>query len=111
MLVALIMGFACGLPLLLTISVLQAWMKEEGVDLTVIGLMALVGLPYTLKFLWAPFLDRFTLPFLGRRRGWLLLSQVALIYSIMCLGLTDPANTPWMVAFSAFLVTFFRVSQ
>jgi PAT family beta-lactamase induction signal transducer AmpG len=111
MLVALIMGFACGLPLLLTISVLQAWMKEEGVDLTVIGMMALVGLPYTLKFLWAPFLDRFTLPFLGRRRGWLLIFQVALIFSISGLGLTDPANNPWMVAFAAFLVTFFSASQ
>ena len=63
MLVALAMGFSCGLPLLLTLSVLQAWMKEEGVDLTVIGLTALVGLPYTLKFLWAPLFDRFTLPF------------------------------------------------
>jgi MFS transporter, PAT family, beta-lactamase induction signal transducer AmpG len=111
MLVALLMGFACGLPLLLTISVLQAWMKEEGVDLTVIGMMALVGLPYTLKFLWAPFLDRFTLPFLGRRRGWLLIFQVALIFSISGLGLTDPANNPWMVAFAAFLVTFFSASQ
>jgi MFS transporter, PAT family, beta-lactamase induction signal transducer AmpG len=111
MLVALLMGFACGLPLLLTISVLQAWMKEEGVDLTVIGMMALVGLPYTLKFLWAPFLDRFTLPFLGRRRGWLLIFQVALILSISGLGLTDPANNPWMVAFAAFLVTFFSASQ
>ncbi len=111
MLVALIMGFASGLPLLLTISVLQAWMKEEGVDLTVIGMMALVGLPYTLKFLWAPFLDRFTLPFLGRRRGWLLIFQVALIFSISGLGLTDPANNPWMVAFAAFIVTFFSASQ
>ncbi len=111
MLVALLMGFACGLPLLLTISVLQAWMKEEGVDLTVIGMMALVGLPYTLKFLWAPFLDRFTLPFLGRRRGWLLIFQLTLIFSISGLGFTDPANNPWMVAFAAFLVTFFSASQ
>ena len=111
MLVALMMGFSCGLPLLLTISVLQAWMKEEGVDLTVIGMMALVGLPYTLKFLWAPFLDRFTLPFLGRRRGWLLVAQVALIFSIAGLGSTDPGNNPWMVAFAAFLVTFFSASQ
>ena len=75
MMVALLMGFSCGLPLLLTISVLQAWMKEEGVDLAVIGMMTLVGLPYTLKFLWAPFLDRFSLPFLGRRRGWLIVFQ------------------------------------
>ncbi len=111
MLVSLIMGFACGLPLLLTISLLQAWMKEEGVDLTLIGMMALVGLPYTLKFLWAPFLDRFTLPFLGRRRGWLAVAQVALIFSIIGLGQTAPGNNPWMVAFVAFLVTFFSASQ
>ena len=111
MLVALVMGFACGLPLLLTISLLQAWMKEEGVDLAVIGMMALVGIPYTLKFLWAPFLDRFTLPFLGRRRGWLLIAQVALIFSIAGLGFTDPGYSPWMVAFAAFLVTFFSASQ
>ena len=111
MLVALLMGFSCGLPLLLTISVLQAWMKEEGVDLTVIGMMALVGLPYTLKFLWAPLLDRFTLPFLGRRRGWLLIAQISLIFSIAGLGLTDPGKNPWSVAFVAFLVTFFSASQ
>ena len=98
MLVAFIMGFACGLPLLLTISVLQAWMKEEGVDLTVIGMMALVGLPYTLKYLSAPFLDRVTLPLLGRRRGRLLVAQVTLICSIVGLGFTDPASRPWMVA-------------
>ncbi len=111
MLVALLMGFACGLPLLLTITVLQAWMKDQGVDLTVIGMMSLVGLPYTLKFLWAPVLDRFTLPFLGRRRGWLLLAQAALIFSISGLGFTDPGKNPWMVACAAFLVTFFSASQ
>ena len=111
MLVCFIMGFACGLPLLLTITVLQAWMKEAGVDLTVIGMMALVGLPYTVKFLWAPFLDRFTLPFLGRRRGWLLVAQVALVAAISGLGMTDPAQSPWMVACAAFLVTFFSASQ
>ena len=111
MLVTLLMGFACGLPLLLTISVLQAWMKEEGVDLTVIGMMSLVGLPYTLKFLWAPVLDRFTLPFLGRRRGWLLIAQVTLIFSISGLGFSDPVKNPWMMVFAAFLVTFFSASQ
>jgi len=111
MLVALLMGFSCGLPLLLTISVLQAWMKEEGVDLTYIGLMALVGLPYSLKFLWAPFLDRFSPPFLGRRRGWLLLAQAALIFSIAGLGQTDPVKSPWLLAFVALLVTFFSASQ
>ncbi|MDM8544226.1 AmpG family muropeptide MFS transporter [Desulfococcaceae bacterium HSG9] len=111
MLVAFLMGFSCGLPLLLTISVLQAWMKEEGVDLAVIGMMALVGMPYTLKFLWAPLFDRFTLPFLGRRRGWLLIIQIALIMAIAILGLTNPGKSPWMVAFAAFWVTFFSASQ
>lgn len=111
MLVALVMGFSCGLPLLLTITVLQAWMKEEGVDLTAIGLMALVGLPYTVKFLWAPVMDRYTLPFLGRRRGWLLVTQIALSLSIVWLGLEDPVNRPWMLAFAAFMVAFFSASQ
>jgi len=111
MLVAFVMGFACGLPLLLTISVLQAWMKDEGVDLTVIGVMSLVGLPYALKFLWAPFLDRFTLPFLGRRRGWMLIAQIALTVSIAGLGQSDPTQNPWLLAFVAFLVTFFSASQ
>ncbi|MFQ5684067.1 MAG: AmpG family muropeptide MFS transporter [Candidatus Binatia bacterium] len=116
MFVALLMGFSSGLPLLLTISVLQAWMKDEGVDLTTIGLMTLVGLPYTLKFLWAPFVDRFTLalfgrPFLGRRRGWLLVIQVALMFSIAGLGFTNPIKEPWLLALVAFCVTFFSASQ
>ena len=86
-------------------------MKDAGVDLSVIGMMALVGLPYTLKFLWAPFLDRFTLPFLGRRRGWMLVAQIALTASIAGLGRSDPIQNPWMLAFAAFLVTFFSASQ
>ncbi len=105
------MGFSCGLPLLLTLSVLQAWMKEEGVDLTVIGLMTLVGLPYTLKFLWAPVLDRFTFRVLGRRRGWMLIAQIALLISICGLGLTDPIKAPLLLSTAAFLVTFFSASQ
>lgn len=111
MLVAFLMGFSCGLPLLLTITVLQAWMKEEGIDLTMIGMMALVGIPYTVKFLWAPFFDRFTLPFFGRRRGWLLIAQIALMLSIAGLGLSSPMNNPLMLVFAAFLVTFFSASQ
>ncbi|KPA11044.1 transporter, major facilitator family [Candidatus Magnetomorum sp. HK-1] len=111
MLVSFIMGFSCGLPLLLTITVLQAWMKDENVDLSVIGMMALVGLPYTLKFLWAPFLDRFSLPFLGRRRGWLLIAQIFLAFSIFGLGLTPPSESPFLVAIAAFWVTFFSASQ
>lgn len=108
---AFLMGFACGVPLLLTGSVLQAWMTQEQVDLKVIGLFALVGLPYTLKFLWAPLLDRFTFPLFGRRRGWLLLFQVLLAVAIVGLGFTEPAHNPWMVALAAFLVTFFSASQ
>ncbi len=111
MLVAFAMGFACGMPLLLTGSVLQAWMTEEGVDLATIGLFALVGLPYTLKFLWAPFMDRYTPAFLGRRRGWLLVIQIALMFAIIGLGLTSPLESPWVVAVAAFLVTFFSASQ
>jgi len=111
MLVSFLMGFSCGVPLLLTLSVLQAWMKEEGVDLSVIGLFALVGLPYTLKFFWSPVVDRFTLPFLGRRRGWLLVVQVLLVVAIGGLGLSNPGENPWLVAFAALLVTFFSASQ
>jgi PAT family beta-lactamase induction signal transducer AmpG len=111
MLVAALMGFACGLPLLLTGSVLQAWMKDEGVDLSTIGLFALVGLPYTLKFLWAPLMDRFTPIFLGRRRGWLFLAQLALIGSIVGLAFTQPGIDPVGVAAAAMLVTFFSASQ
>ncbi len=112
MLTALLMGFSAGLPLLLTGSVLQAWMTEEGVDLGTIGLFALVGLPYTLKFLWAPLLDRFTLSQrLGRRRGWLLGIQLLLTLAIAALGFTEPAINPWLVALAALLVTFFSASQ
>lgn len=111
MLVATLMGFASGLPLLLTGSVLQAWMKDEGVDLGTIGLFALVGLPYTLKFLWAPLMDRFTPNGLGRRRGWLLLFQVALISALLLLSVSQPAIDPWWLAVAALLVTFFSASQ
>ena len=111
MLVALLMGFASGLPLLLTGSVLQAWMTREGVDLGTIGLFALVGLPYTLKFLWAPLMDRFTPLLLGRRRGWLLIIQLLLVLAIAGLGLTQPAAAPLLVALAALLVTFFSASQ
>jgi Arabinose efflux permease len=111
MLVAFFMGFACGMPLLLTSTVLQAWMTDRGVDLTTIGFYSLVGLPYTVKFLWAPVFDRITLPFLGRRRGWLLVMQLLLILALVGLGWTDPVQTPWLVALAAFFVTLFSASQ
>ena len=111
MLVALLMGFSSGLPLLLTGSVLQAWMTDEGVDLGTIGLFALVGLPYTLKFLWAPLTDRYCFPFFGRRRGWLITIQLALALSIAGLGWMQPAQTPFTVAVVAWLLAFFSASQ
>jgi PAT family beta-lactamase induction signal transducer AmpG len=111
MLVAFVMGFACGLPLLLTMGVLQAWMKEKNVDLTWIGMITLVQLPYTWKFVWAPILDRFTPPFLGRRRGWLLIAQVLLILSIAALGYSDPIENAAMMVAAAILVAFFSASQ
>ncbi len=111
MLVALLMGFSGGLPLLLTMGVLQAWMKEGGVDLTWIGMISLVQIPYTWKFLWAPFLDRFIPPFLGRRRGWLLMSQIALMASIVGLGYSDPVKNTWMMIVAAVLVAFFSATQ
>ena len=101
MLVAFIMGFAAGLPLLLTIGLMQAWMKDAGVDLTVIGLMNLVQIPYTWKFIWAPLLDRYTLPLLGRRRGWLIIAQLALMASIAGLGLSDPLRHLGLMALMA----------
>ncbi len=111
MVVALVMGYVAGLPLELTGFVLKTWMREEGVNLAVIGLFALVGLPYTLKFLQAPLLDRFSISKLGRRRGWMLIFQIALVLSILCLGQTDPGQTPWLVALAAFFVTLFSASQ
>ncbi|MBF0530673.1 MAG: AmpG family muropeptide MFS transporter [Deltaproteobacteria bacterium] len=111
MAVAALMGFSAGLPLLLTSTLLQAWMKEEKVNLEIIGLTALIGLPYTLKFLWSPIMDRYTPPFLGRRRGWLLISQILLMISIVGLGLSDPRYCPWFTAIAAILVAFFSASQ
>src|ERR1700752_4777561 len=82
----LIMGFSSGLPLLLTLSTLSYWLSKLGVDRTSIGLFASVGLPYSFKFFWAPFLDQIRPPFLGRRRGWALVIQVCLAASIVALG-------------------------
>ena len=111
MVVAFLMGFSCGLPLLLTWGVLQAWLKEEGVDLTVIGMITLVQIPYTWKFIWAPVLDRFTLPWLGRRRGWLLIAQLALMGAIVALAFSDPLNHFRGLIMSALLVAFFSATQ
>ena len=111
MLVCLIMGFSCGLPLLLTMGVLQTWMKDENIDLTLIGLVNLVQIPYTWKFIWAPVVDRYSIPLLGRRRGWLLLSQICLMFSIIGLGYSDPGKNLIMMMITAMLVAFFSATQ
>ena len=112
MLIALLMGFASGLPLLLTGSVLQAWLKDGGIKLTDIGLFALVGLPYTLKFLWAPLFDRYALPRFGRRRGWLMVTQLALAAALAALSLARPMpdHLLW-IAVASLIVAFFSASQ
>jgi PAT family beta-lactamase induction signal transducer AmpG len=115
MLAILLMGFASGLPLLLTTSTLSYWLSRRGVDKTAIGLFALVGLPYALKFVWAPALDLARIPgidhWLGRRRAWTLVSQVALVLSILALGSTDPARAPLATAALALLVAFCSATQ
>jgi PAT family beta-lactamase induction signal transducer AmpG len=109
-LVIALLGFSSGLPLLLTGQTLFAWMAEEGVALTAIGALSLVGLPYTFKWVWAPLLDRFRLPFLGRRRGWLLLFQLGLIGGIAVLGSLDPRTQPAGLAVAALVVAFLSAS-
>src|SRR5262245_35065005 len=104
-LIVMFLGFASGLPLALSGSTLLVWMREAGVDLGTIGLFALVGTPYTIKFLWAPLVDALDAPvlsrLLGRRRGWLVFSQLLLMAAIVFLGFCDPALSPWLVAFGA----------
>jgi PAT family beta-lactamase induction signal transducer AmpG len=111
MLIVLFLGFSSGLPLLLTGGTLQAWLKTAGIDLPTIGYFALVGLPYTLKFLWAPLLDGYSPPYLGRRRGWAVISQAFLVLSIVALGTLDPTNNLPLCAIAAFSLVFFSASQ
>lgn len=109
--VMLPLGFASGLPLALTSGTLQAWLTVTGLDLRTIGLFSLVGLPYTLKFLWSPVLDRFTPPWLGRRRGWMVLTQAGLVAGLLAMASTGPEPFPWFLAVLAVLVAFTSASQ
>src|SRR5438309_8398160 len=102
--IILLLGFSSGLPLALTGGTLQAWMTVEGVDLSTIGVFTLVGLPYVWKFLWAPAMDRFVPPFLGRRRGWLLVTQVALAVGIAGMAFLSPRTDLVAIAWLALLV-------
>lgn len=105
------LGFSSGIPLALIGTTLQAWMTTENVDLRVIGIFSLVGLPYTIKVLWAPVMDRFTIPWLGRRRGWIVLTQALLATLILALGLSSPSLMPWLVAALALAIAFSSASQ
>ncbi|QHM70141.1 muropeptide MFS transporter AmpG [Mixta intestinalis] len=109
--VLLLLGFASGLPLALTSGTLQAWMTVEGVDLKTIGFFSLVGQAYVFKFLWSPLMDRYTPPFLGRRRGWLLISQLLLIGGIALMGFMEPARHLTLLAALAVLIAFCSASQ
>ena len=107
----LVLGFSSGLPLALSGGTLQAWLTVEGVDIRTIGLFSLVGLPYTLKFLWAPLMDRFVIPIFGRRRGWIVLCQMVLIGIILGMSVSSPKNALWLLAILAFFLTFVSASQ
>ncbi len=114
-LIVMFLGFSSGLPLALSGSTLLVWMREAGVDLGTIGLFALVGTPYTVKFLWAPVVDALDVPvlspLLGRRRGWLVFSQLLLMGAIVLLGFCNPALAPWLVALGAVLVAAASATQ
>ena len=109
--VILVLGFSSGLPIALTGGTLQAWMTVEGVDLSTMGAFTLVGLPYVWKFLWAPAMDRFVPAFLGRRRGWLVLTQLALALGIAAMAFLSPRADLALVAWVALFVAFASASQ
>ena len=111
MLICVFTGFSSGLPLYLLFQMVPYWLRTEGVGLAEIGFFALVQFPYTWKFVWAPIMDRYTLPFLGHRRGWILVTQVALLISIGALGFLKPAMSLWTIAYLATAVAFFSASQ
>ena len=111
MLICIFTGFASGLPLYILIQLVPAWLRTEGVGLAEIGFFTLVGLPYTWKFLWSPIMDRYTLPFLGRRRGWLLVTQLALMATIAAIGFLKPEFSIGLIAYLAAAIAFFSASQ
>jgi MFS transporter, PAT family, beta-lactamase induction signal transducer AmpG len=111
MLICIFTGFASGLPLYILISLVPAWLRTEGVGLAEIGLFALIGLPYTWKFIWSPLLERFPLPFLGRRRGWMLITQIILFASIACLPNFDTTDQLWSIAAICTFIAFLSATQ
>jgi PAT family beta-lactamase induction signal transducer AmpG len=114
-LIVMLLGFSAGLPLALVTSTLQAWLTQSGIDLKTIGLFSLVGLPYTFKFFWAPLVDALNVPvltaLLGRRRSWLVLSQLLLVAAIAVLGFSDPKTSIFYVTVAALLVAAASATQ
>ena len=111
MLTCIFLGFSSGMPLFVLVSLVPAWLRDNGVDLATIGLFALVGLPYTWKFLWSPVMDRYKLPFLGRRRGWALVTQLGLFFAIAALGRFDPSVSLQAIVVTVFIISLFGASQ
>src|SRR5512140_1533567 len=111
MLTILFLGLASGIPLGVVMTVLQAWMTTSGIDLKTVGLAALVQVPYTWKFVWSPLMDRFVPPFLGRRRGWMLISQLLMLVSIAAMGQCDPTHSLVAILALATLVAFAGASH
>ena len=111
MLICVFTGFSSGLPLYLLINLLPAWLRSDGVDLKTIGFFALIQLPYTWKFLWSPLIDRYALPLLGRRRGWMLVTQLLLLVAIPAFGFLRPQVDIWAVVYLSTAVAFFSASQ
>ena len=111
MLICVFTGFTSGLPLYVLFQLVPAWLRVEGVGLAEIGFFALVQFPYTWKFLWSPVMDRFTLPFLGHRRGWMLVTQIALLLSMGAMGFIKPDLSLWTIAYLSAAVAFFSASQ
>jgi PAT family beta-lactamase induction signal transducer AmpG len=111
MLLMLVLGFASGMPLALSGGTLTAWMVAEGIDIRTIGVFSLTGLPYAFKFLWSPLMDRYVPPFLGRRRGWMLVTQLLLVVTLAALGFFNPSSNLPLVALLAVAIAFFSASQ
>ena len=111
MLICIFLGFASGMPLYVLFQLVPAWLRSHEVDLATIGLFALVSLPYTWKFVWSPLMDRYKLPFLGRRRGWALLTQIGLLFSIAALGRFDPSVSLQAIVVTVFIISLFSASQ
>ncbi len=111
MLICVFTGFTSGLPLYLLFQLVPGWLRMEGIGLAEIGFFALVQFPFTWKFIWSPIMDRFTLPFLGHRRGWMLVTQVALLFSMGSMGFFKPDVSIWSVAYLSIAVAFFSASQ